>query len=561
MRRHYVPLALLATLLVGVLIAPAGSIAAEIDTLFFETDLREAIHEIALMAGVNILVAETISGTVTLDIRTDSVERALEYLLAATPYSVVAQEDYFIVTSVTPGQPSFHVTAESHLVNLTYSNPEEIAEKLSSYPAEFAYENGGSVLFVTAHPRVLDYLLVLIDDLDRMNRPKQIAYQVHLIELTDQQLRSIGFREMVMENSAWQNLALGIVFDSSIVSLVNTIYPIQALAHAAYRTSERSVRFSSPSVMTTVGNTARIALETDTTVQAPAGTQLRTETSGVSLRLTPKSLSPSTGEVTSEVALTGSPETAEMTTTITTLPGEAKLIGVVYHNDSMRQRMHWQMEDRDVERYFALYLTAYEVDPNASGMVMFQVGALDGIAGFLWPSKPEFVKLSYVDVEIPIDGLTPGFNLEYWIDDKVRLNAGSMAAPFGNFRAGITWPALADELVVSLQYRHRESYGSSIGIGYSDRVMISPSLVLGGGVFPFVYSLDGTGAAQPYWWAEVELKIDRSSLNLQISSDEDGPITSLTLRHRLVDAPTFFFGVRWFPTGLTTGFMGLRILF
>lgn len=57
-----------------------------VNMLFFETDLREALSEISMQTGVNIMPDQTVSGAVTADLQDVPLEQALKILLFGGGY-------------------------------------------------------------------------------------------------------------------------------------------------------------------------------------------------------------------------------------------------------------------------------------------------------------------------------------------------------------------------------------------------------------------------------------------------------------------------------------------
>ena len=76
-------------LCIGGALAGANDEQPLVNTLFFETDIREALSEISMQTGVNIIPDQTVSGVVTVDLQDVPLEQALRMILigGATPFA------------------------------------------------------------------------------------------------------------------------------------------------------------------------------------------------------------------------------------------------------------------------------------------------------------------------------------------------------------------------------------------------------------------------------------------------------------------------------------------
>ena len=55
--------------------------------MLFETDIREALSEITMQTGVNIIVDSTVGGTITADLQDVPLEKALRMILISGGYT------------------------------------------------------------------------------------------------------------------------------------------------------------------------------------------------------------------------------------------------------------------------------------------------------------------------------------------------------------------------------------------------------------------------------------------------------------------------------------------
>ncbi|MFW5889593.1 MAG: secretin and TonB N-terminal domain-containing protein, partial [Bacillota bacterium] len=108
-----------------------------ISALYFETDIREAISDLMLQSGVNIIADNTVQGLVTLDLENVSLEKALKMILLGGGYSYRKLDDYYLVSMVNPRSPAFNNMAESRTIRLNYITAEVARALIPVYYDQF----------------------------------------------------------------------------------------------------------------------------------------------------------------------------------------------------------------------------------------------------------------------------------------------------------------------------------------------------------------------------------------------------------------------------------------
>lgn len=89
-----------------------------VDNVFFQTDLRQAIEDIAAQTGVNIIADPSVQGIVSVTIDNAPVESALELILAGTGYKVSRQRDYYLVFNPDVNADFFVDISETRVIEL-----------------------------------------------------------------------------------------------------------------------------------------------------------------------------------------------------------------------------------------------------------------------------------------------------------------------------------------------------------------------------------------------------------------------------------------------------------
>lgn len=289
----------------------AGSDTAEpaVSVLFFETDLREALSELVLITGVNIIADETVHGVVTLDLQDVPLDKALHMLLLGGGYSFRKFDDYYVVGLPDPRAPAFWHLAETETVALRYITAEESRELLPALYDQFVrWSPGGSVLTITAPRAIIERFKA---DLRAIDRPKpMVTLQLVVTELSEDVLQQLGshlfwltaadgdlsFRVEDGNVIGWANDALSLLTGPG----GDVIARLRALEHR----EQASIR-ANPRVTVADRETARLFVgERQVIMLQPHGTTTRLEEVdvGVLLEVTPRIISDD------EIELTVAPE-------------------------------------------------------------------------------------------------------------------------------------------------------------------------------------------------------------------------------------------------------------
>lgn len=87
--------------LLVVMMLSLGAVAEEtqplVNLFLFETNVRDALSEISMQTGVNIIPDSTVSGLVTVDLQDVPLERALRMILIGGGYAFKKIDDFYLV--------------------------------------------------------------------------------------------------------------------------------------------------------------------------------------------------------------------------------------------------------------------------------------------------------------------------------------------------------------------------------------------------------------------------------------------------------------------------------
>ena len=159
---------------------------------FFDTDVRQALFDVAIQAGVTIIIDESVVGYVTLELKDVPLERALYLMLLPTGavYKEI-ESGVYVVTTMDPEAPAFSLVAEQRLVKLNYVTTAELLPLLSEQDQRFVnMQREGRMLLVRAPEPKLSELLATIATIDVP--PGQVLIEALVIESTSEAIQRVG---------------------------------------------------------------------------------------------------------------------------------------------------------------------------------------------------------------------------------------------------------------------------------------------------------------------------------------------------------------------------------
>ena len=149
---------------------------------YFDTDLRQALGDIAMQTGVTILVDESVVGFLTLELDDVPLERALHLMLLQGGYVYGEVEPgVYVVTAPDPRTTSFQLLAETRIVPLSYIKPSELKTLLpQQYIPMLRLDEEGYRVIVEAPSVYADEIVAQIKTLDIP--PQQVMIEAMVLE-------------------------------------------------------------------------------------------------------------------------------------------------------------------------------------------------------------------------------------------------------------------------------------------------------------------------------------------------------------------------------------------
>jgi len=168
--------------------SPGGLISRS----FFKTDIREALRQIALQAGVRIVPDETVKGTISLELQEVPLEDALQMVLSSGNYTFRKMpEGFYLVGLCTIESPSFNRLSVTKYFRPNYLKAKELQSLISDFYRPYVQINDeANVITVTASEEMAGRIE---EDLLKFDQaPRQIMIEALIVELTQEGKSSLG---------------------------------------------------------------------------------------------------------------------------------------------------------------------------------------------------------------------------------------------------------------------------------------------------------------------------------------------------------------------------------
>lgn len=165
-----------------------------VDNVFFQTDLRQALEDMSAQTGVNIIADPSVNGIVSVSLEDVPLDKALELVLAGTGYRVAERSGYYLVFSPDTAADFFTDVAETRLIRLKNLTPDS-ARSLLSQPLQryVTVDAASDRLAITAPPDVLSRIE---SDLRLLDRGDDIETSFYALEF----IRSENARSLLPSN-------------------------------------------------------------------------------------------------------------------------------------------------------------------------------------------------------------------------------------------------------------------------------------------------------------------------------------------------------------------------
>jgi len=177
-------------------VAPSDSVYDTADqptvsNMFFESDLVQALSEIAEGAGVAIAVDPMVQGYVTAEFDQTPLEQAFDQMLTPFGFVFKKMEGYYLIGDPSPSSSSFPLIAETHRLELKYLKAGQVQTLMPDhYQPYLNIDMESNTASITAPPRIIRQFE---RDLALVDLPQeQFLIDVMVVELSSDAQRELG---------------------------------------------------------------------------------------------------------------------------------------------------------------------------------------------------------------------------------------------------------------------------------------------------------------------------------------------------------------------------------
>ncbi|MBN1352814.1 type II secretion system protein GspD [candidate division KSB1 bacterium] len=292
-----------------------------ISNVFYETDLRQAIQDIAAQAEVMIVADNTVQGFVTMEIVDLPLELALKRILSIGGYTFRKMDGYYLVGAAEPSNPSFGLLCTTESVPINYLPAETASQLLSDFYRPYIKLNDVSnAIVVSGSPEIIESIKHNLKFIDCP--PKQVMINALVTEIKDNDLKSIGLdwrltgQKSNASLRAGNNLSIGLIdtlnalfsifrTETGILANKNIAGDLVTSLNALFTSDKLKVK-ANPSIVTTNAQPATIYIAKEQFFSVVTGplnypyTKLEKVSVGIRLEITP--YVSENGEITVKIA-------------------------------------------------------------------------------------------------------------------------------------------------------------------------------------------------------------------------------------------------------------------
>lgn len=281
-------------------IAPPDKEGPLVKATFFETDLREALHEIALQTKIAINLDENVKGIITMDINNIPLEKALRMMVSGGGYVFRKFDNYYVVGSPDPKSPTYQVLCETTVYYFKNASFDSVKMMLpDNYRNYIKLDPEKSAALITAPSSLLPGILADFALID--NARTQVRIKALVTEVQTDSLKELGINLLNINSNPQREKLDGLQGAESTLDTVNGFLTYEQNKNFGYLfmkikalSGEKKARIQAdPVLLVSEGKTGSLFVgEKDTIILQPdnsyiSGTQQTIE-AGITLKVTPR---------------------------------------------------------------------------------------------------------------------------------------------------------------------------------------------------------------------------------------------------------------------------------
>ncbi len=225
----------------------------KVTAAFVDLPVRDALFEISTQTKISVIVDQTVSGTVTINLHEVPFETALRFIVFAGNYSYATDGTSYFVGSIDPTSPNYARLTMTRVIP-TNAPPKELVAALNkAYAPYLSFNEGKSSLTLTGPGVILDRIEADVHILDRP--PLQIQIEVLIVEtkLGNEELIGLDYDklEATLQKEMQWNFGVQTLNQFDLLAQLALTFDLMAKKNLA------TIR-SHPKVVTTDGTPAEI---------------------------------------------------------------------------------------------------------------------------------------------------------------------------------------------------------------------------------------------------------------------------------------------------------------
>ena len=185
-----------------------GNTGGRITNTWADSDLRQALRDIAEQAHVTIIPDGTVQGMLSVTVENKNLEDTLDIVCRAGGFAFRKIDDYYVVGLPDPSNPNYSSLVDTVRLMVTNGRSVEIATSIPEYYRKFVtVDTENNLLIITAPPRVINQIQTLVTTLDQ--KTVQVVIEVLVAEINHTKAKEFNLQW------AWNKAGQGTPLDSN----------------------------------------------------------------------------------------------------------------------------------------------------------------------------------------------------------------------------------------------------------------------------------------------------------------------------------------------------------
>jgi len=230
----------------------------KVNNVFFNTDIREAISDMAAQTGVNIITDASVEGWVTLSLDGVPLEKALSMMCLSGGFTWRDMGDYYLVGAATPESVNYALLSRTESIK-TDLPASQVRNRLSEFflPYTRVASDEDHVLIVTGPEAVVENVIDSINQIDSPRHQVRIEAVVTEISWAAEDDKGMNWMNTLMDLDAEGTMSF--VEGAFPAYSSNVVGTIVAELSALAQTAEVDIK-ANPVVVTLEGEAAQIKI-------------------------------------------------------------------------------------------------------------------------------------------------------------------------------------------------------------------------------------------------------------------------------------------------------------